>query len=280
MDQAELGAYLRSRRERLRPEDVGLVGGGRRRTPGLRRDEVALLANMSTDYYERLEQGRGPRPSPAALAALARALKLTPDQREHIFLLTGQASPPTVPGTGEPDPSLLTTMDALAPTVPALITDDLYNALAQNPLNVALLGPLAGVQGRRSNFLWRWFAEPRWRSVYLAEQHEPLGAYYVADLRASVARRGADPVARQLVDDLYEASADFRRIWDRRDVAVKKTIVKVIEHPDVGRLDLRCDNVISSRTRQSLVLFRPEAGTGAAEGLARLAALGAVPTAS
>lgn len=276
MNQAELGAFLRSRRERLRPEDVGVVGGGRRRTPGLRREEVALLASISTDYYERLEQGRGPRPSPAALTALARALRLTPDQRDHLFLLAGQAAPPAPRVSSAPDPSLSCVLDALAPTVPAMIVDDLFHILVQNPLNIALVGPLAASGGRLNNFLWRWFTDAEWSSMYLAEQRETLGSYYVADLRASVARRGGDGLALSLVDDLREASAEFRRLWERRDVAVKRSTGKVILHPHVGRLDLHCDNVASPPSGQRLVLFRPKPGTDAADRLAKLA----IPVAS
>lgn len=270
MNQAELGAYLRSRREQLRPDDVGLVGGGRRRTPGLRRDEVAVLASVSADYYERIEQGRGPRPSPSTLAAVSRALRLTPDQRDHVFLLAGQAPPVGTRLSPGPDPGLMLILDALAATVPALIADSLYNVLAQNPFNVAIIGRLATAEGRRSNFLWRWFTDPQWRSVYAADQHERLGTYYVADLRATVARRGTDAAAAGLVNELCEASVEFRRIWDRRDVAVKNTTVKVLVHPEVGRLDLRCDNVISPPTEQRIVLFRPEPGTDTADRLAKL----------
>lgn len=278
MDQVELGAYLRSRREGLRPEDVGVVGGGRRRTPGLRRDEVALLANISTDYYERLEQGRGPRPSPAALTALARALRLTPDQRDHIFILAGQAVPPPVRRVNvQPDPGLSRVLDALAPTVPAMIADDLFHILVQNPLSVALLGPLATSGGRLNNFLWRWFTDAEWSSIYLAEQRESLGSYYVADLRAAVARRGGDAMTHNLVNDLCDASAEFRRIWKRRDVAIKKTTVKVIRHPQVGQLDLHCDDVVSPPSWHRLVLFRPEPGTDAADRLAKLATSIAAP---
>jgi transcriptional regulator with XRE-family HTH domain len=274
VDPDELGAFLRSRRERLQPADVGLVAGGRRRAPGLRRDEVAMLADMSTDYYERIEQGRGPRPSRSMLGAIARALRLSLDERDHVYVLAGQAPPERHQALGYADPGLMYVLDAVAPTVPALVCDDLHDVLAQNPLNTALLGPLAGAPGPAGNFLWRWFTDPELRGRYLADQHESLGREYVADLRATAGRRSTDPAVTALVARLSEASAEFREIWARREVAVRRTTRKVLTHPDVGRLDLQCDVVLSPPSGQRLVLFRPEPGTGTAERLAMLRVLG------
>lgn len=274
MDQHGLGEFLRSRRERLRPADVGLVAGARRRTPGLRRDEVALLASMSTDYYERIEQGRGPHPSMSMLGALARALRLTLDERDHLYVLAGHAPPRAHESLGYADPSLLTILDALAPTVPALITDDLQTVVAQNPLNVALLGPLAGAPGHDANFLWHWFTDDSYRQLYGENDCDELGRGYVADLHVSVAQRGADPGARTLVDALTAASAEFREIWVRQEVAVKHTTAKVLQHPRVGRLDLDCDVVVSPPSGQRLVLFRGRPGTDATVRLEMLRVLG------
>ena len=196
VDRDALGDFLRSRRERLRPEDVGLVPGPRRRTPGLRRDEVALLATMSTDYYERIEQGRGPQPSPSMLGAIARALRLTRDERDHVYVLAGHAAPAAYVSLGYADPGLMTILDALAPTVPAMITDDLEGVLAQNPLNVALLGRLTDLGGFEPSFLWHWFTDERYRRLYAENDRDQLTRAYVADFRAAVARRGADAEAR------------------------------------------------------------------------------------
>lgn len=274
MDPHELGVFLRGRREQLQPADVGLVGGARRRAPGLRRDEVAVLAAMSTDYYERIEQGRGPRPSPGMLGAIARALRLSLDERDHVYQLAGQSPPARHQSLGYADPGLMCVLDAVAPSVPALISDDVHEVVVQNPLNVALLGPLAGGTGRESNFLWRWFTDPDLRSRYLPDQHESLGREYVADLRATAGRRAADPAVRALVDGLSEASGEFRRIWARHEVAVRSTTHKVLTHPEVGRLDLQCDVVLSPPSGQRLVLFRPEPGTHTGERLAVLRVLG------
>ncbi|MEX5636913.1 helix-turn-helix transcriptional regulator [Parafrankia sp. FMc2] len=274
MEREELGAFLRHRREQLRPADVGLVGGARRRAVGLRRDEVALLADMSTDYYERIEQARGPRPSPSMLGAIARALRLTLDERDHIYLLAGQHPPSRHESFGYADAGLMYVLDAVAPSVPAHICDDLSTVVAQNPLNVALLGPIAQAPGRRSNFLWRWFTDPQLRARYLPEQHETLGRDYVADLRATLGQRHLDDEVRALVVELSAASAEFRDVWARQEVAVRRTTRKVILHPEVGRLDLECDVVISPPSGQRLVLFRPQPGTGTGERLEMLAVLG------
>ena len=278
MDRDGLGDFLRSRRERLRPEEVGLVAGARRRTPGLRRDEVALLAAMSTDYYERIEQGRGPQPSPSMLGAIARALRLTRDERDHVYLLAGHQPPPAHVALGYVDPGLMTILDALAPSVPAMVTDDLEGVLAQNALGVALLGPLcasgggAGQQG--SSFLWHWFTDERYRRLYAENDRELLTRGYVADLRSAVARRGSDAGSRALVDGLSAASEEFRRVWALQEVGPKRVTRKVLQHERVGRLDLECDVVVSPPSGQHLVLFRPAPGTDTAERLAMLAVLG------
>lgn len=274
MDPHELGVFLRHRRERLRPADVGLVPGPRRRVSGLRRDEVAVLADMSTDYYERIEQGRGPRPSPPMLGAICRALRLSLDERDHVHLLAGYPAPDRLAALGYADPGLMCVLDAVAATVPALISDDLHDVVAQNPLNVALLGPLAATGGLQSNFLWRWFTDPGLRGRYAAGQHSSLGREYVADLRASAARRRGDAASQALVSGLTAASAEFRELWAQQEVAVRRTTRKVVEHPEVGRLELQCDVVLSVESGQRLVLFRAQPGTGTAERLDLLRTVG------
>lgn len=274
MDRQALGEFLRSRRERLRPQDVGLVVGPRRRTPGLRRDEVALLAAMSTDYYERIEQARGPHPSPAMLGAIARALRLTLDERDHVYILAGHLPPAAHVALGYADPGLMTILDALAPTVPAMVTDDLTVVLAQNPLGRALLGRLAGPEPMDASFVWHWFTDDRYRRLYAENNRETLSRGYVADLRAATARRGTDATVQSLIDALTAASTEFTELWARQEVAVKRNTRKILQHDSVGRLDLECDVVVSPPSGQHLVLFRARPGTGTAERLAMLAVLG------
>lgn len=269
-----MGVFLRHRREQLQPSDVGLVAGGRRRAPGLRRDEVSLLATISTDYYERIEQGRGPNPSLEVLGAVCRALRLTLDERDHVHRLAGAAPPPRHASVGYADAGLMCVLDALAPTVPALISDDLSTVVAQNPLNVALLGALAHQRGRGSNFLWRWFTDPELRSRYAINQHGGLGREYVADLRATSGARGGDQDVRSLVDELLATSEEFARLWSLHEVAARRSTAKMLHHPDVGALDLECDVVVSPPSGQRLVLFRPRPGTGSAERLNMLRVLG------
>lgn len=274
MDRNDLADFLRTRREHLRPEDVGLIGGGRRRTPGLRRDEVALLANMSTDYYERLEQGRGPQPSEAMLGGIARALRLTLEERDHLYLLGGRQPPPAHVPASWADPGLMTILDALAPTVPALITDDLAVVVAQNAMNVALLGPLANRGPRDGSFIWHWFTDPAYLELYAENDRRALSRGYVAELRSGVTRR-QDAEARAIVQALAEASAEFRELWALHEVApANRSTRKLLQHPVVGRLDCQCDVVVSPPSGQRLVLFRGSPGTDAAERLALLAVVG------
>jgi hypothetical protein len=167
VDRSQSASFLRVRREALRPADVGLVPGARRRTPGLRREEVALLATMSTDYYERLEQARGPHPPEALVACLARALRLSTDERDHLYVLAGHAPPAVEHHNAYVDPGLMFVLDSLT-TIPAVVTDGLTTVLAQNPLAAALFGPMAGTGGRADNTIWRWSPTcwPRVRSSW------------------------------------------------------------------------------------------------------------------
>lgn len=271
-DRRQLGDFLRRRREQLSPADVGLPVGGRRRTPGLRRDEVATLAHMSAVYYERLEQGRGPVPSASVLAGIADALRLTTDERNHMHTLAGKASPAISGRGGDVDPGLEYVLRSVEETTPASITDDLSNVVAQNSLNLELFGEFTGLPGRGSNLIWRWFTSAEWRH-YLEPvgQHEGTGQFYVADLRAAIARRGHDREAVALVDDLREASPEFARIWDQHNVSALYCTTKAVHEARVGRLDLDCAVVTSPLSQQRLLLLRPVPGTPARERLERLA---------
>jgi transcriptional regulator with XRE-family HTH domain len=269
----DLGSFLRVRREALRPADAGLVAGGRRRTPGLRRSEVALLANVSVDYYERLEQSRNAHPSQALLANLARALRLSVDERDHLYRLAGYA-PPLAGATGAyVDPSMMFLLDALT-TVPAHVIDDLTTLLAQNSLSRALIGSWELGDDRAGNATWRWFTDPGSRALNVAEEHEAIGRGYAADLRSAAARRGADPVADGLIADLLQASEEFGRYWEEMAVEPLRSARKQLIHPHAGPLDVQCDVVLSSTTGHRLVIFRPQPGSTTAESLEFLKVLG------
>jgi transcriptional regulator with XRE-family HTH domain len=269
-NRAQLGDFLRRRREDLTPAQVGLPAGARRRTPGLRRHEVATLANMSATYYERLEQGRGPRPSASVVAGLAQALRLTADERDHLYTLAGQAQPTAVQGRDvvDPDPALQYVLQAVGDTTPAFITDDLGTVVAQNLLNVEVFGLFTGLAGREANIIWRWFTSPAWRELLgPPDQHEDTGLSYVADLRATLARRGNDPEATGLINDLRAASAEFADMWERHVVSALHCATKVVHERRVGRLDLDCSVLTSPLSQQRLLLMQPVPGTPTKERL-------------
>ncbi|MEU3983720.1 helix-turn-helix transcriptional regulator [Streptomyces sp. NPDC026672] len=273
MNHGELGRFLRARRDALRPADVGLVPGGRRRATGLRRSEVALLADVSVDYYERLEQARNAHPSEALVGSLARALRLSVDERDHLYRLAGYTPPARGTGGGYVDPAMMFLLDALT-TVPAHVTDDLHTVLAQNALSRALVGPWAAGDDRAGNVTWRWFTDPASRALNVAGEHEAIGRGYAADLRASIARRGEDATAARLVTELLAASGEFAHYWDDMAVEPLRSTRKHMIHPQAGSLDVQCDVVLSNATGHRMVIFRPQPGSTTAESFAFLGVLG------
>ncbi|GAA1618769.1 helix-turn-helix transcriptional regulator [Actinoplanes couchii] len=266
-DRPALGDFLRRRREQLAPAEAGLPPRPAGRTPGLRREEVAALATVSTTYYERLEQGRGPRPSSSVLAALAVALRLNPDEEAHVFRLAGHSAPARQPGLEPPDPGLVYLLEAIASTTPAFITDELGTVLAQNWLNVSLFGQFAGRPSWEANLVWHWFMTPSWRGrLDPFEQQEQTGFAYVSDLRFVSAQRGRP----ELVDRLLAESAEFRGMWERHEVAALHCSAKVVHDERVGRLDFDCSIVASPVTRQRMLTMQPVAGTPTAARLSSL----------
>jgi transcriptional regulator with XRE-family HTH domain len=273
MDRAALAHLLRSRRERLRPGDVGLPEGRRRRTPGLRRDEVAALAAISTDYYTRLEQQRGPHPSAAVLASLGRALRLTEDERDHLFHLAGQAAPSRHSVGTHVSPGVLYLLDRLVDT-PAFVVDDLCTTLVQNRMSKVLSGDLTARPWRERNYPWRWFTDPETRSRFPREDWAGLSRTHVADLRATFGRRGGDPDVAGLVTDLIAASDEFAGLWAEHEVAVRREVAKRILHPEVGLLDLLCEHLTSDVNGCELVVLHPRPGTDCRDKLDLLSVIG------
>jgi transcriptional regulator with XRE-family HTH domain len=262
---------LRSRREALTPAEVGLPLGGRRRTPGLRRDEVAELASMSTNYYEKLEQARGPRPSRTVLAAIARGLRLSAEEREHLYLLAEQPLPAQGARRDELDAGLVMTMDSLTATTIAMIVDDLGTVLAQNRLSVEVFGRLTDQPDHADNMVWRWFTDPAWRASWApTDTQDATAAGLVADLRALAAQRGHDSAAACFVGELRAASDEFAQYWDRHDVYRMRAGFEFLRHPQVGRLALECGIVHGRAPGQRLFLFRAAAGTSTGGRLAAL----------
>jgi transcriptional regulator with XRE-family HTH domain len=270
-NRVELANFLRNRREATSPADLGLPTYGRRRTPGLRRDEVAELASISRTYYERLEQQRGPQPSPTVLAAIARSLRLSVEEREHLYLLAGHAPPVQDSWPVDVDPGLVVTMESLNPTTIAAISDDLGTVLLQNGLSAEIFGDIAGV-GEASNLVWRWFTDRTWRASWAPEHtHDETASGLVADLRAVAAQRGYDANTAHFVAKLRAASNEFDRLWDQHEVSRLRPRLEVLRHPRVGVLTLECGVVQGHLPGQRLILFRAEPGTPAVGQLAALA---------
>ncbi|WP_225992088.1 helix-turn-helix transcriptional regulator [Actinomadura montaniterrae] len=259
MDRRELAGFLRSRRDRARPDDAGFAAGGRRQTPGLRRAEVALLAGISVDYYIRLEQGRGPRPSAQVLAALGRALRLTGDETRYLL---GFAAPPPAPAPAEVPANVLRLLDRLD-GVPAMVINACYDVLAWNRMLTALIGDLAQAPPERRNTL-RWlFGGP------LEGARLELARRCVADLRAS-GRYPADPAVRAIVAELSAASPEFAGMWAAREIEVQRTITKRAVHPVAGELELDCEILPVPGGEHRVVLYTAAPGSASERGLQKL----------
>ncbi|NGO06308.1 helix-turn-helix transcriptional regulator [Streptomyces sp. HC44] len=272
-DRAELAAFLRRRRARVRPADVGLEAGPRRRTPGLRRQEVAQLAGMSVDYYIRLEQGRGPRPSRQMLGAIARALRLSDGERSYLHYLAGEVPGPPPGPAHDVRPGVLHLLDRLDDT-PALVCDAKYDVLAWNPMGAALVGDFSALPPGERNVIWRFFTRPEARGRYDAEDARQFAHASVADLRAAAARYPDDPGVRRLRDRLLSASAEFRALWDEQDVEVRRSTRKRLRHPVVGPLDLNCEALHDPDRDQWIILYTAPPGSPSHEALRLLKVVG------
>ena len=266
MDRYGLADFLRKRRAALQPEDVGLRPGPRRRTNGLRREDVAAMAHMSTDFYTRLEQRRGSRPSEAMVGSIARALRLTLDERDHLLELAGHTPPPRGSRSAHVTPALLHVLDRL--DTPAQVVNDLGVTLAQNPLGEALMGAHVGDE----SVFRRWFTgDPAERALWPQEDHELHSRRYIAGLRTVY---GRDPEARAFVDALQQESEEFARVWAEHEVRLPATTRKRLTHPRVGLIELDCQILTAENQTELLVVFTAKPGTEDAEKLALLRVIG------
>lgn len=277
MNLPELGAFLRTRRDRIRPGEVGLPQGPRRRVPGLRREEVAQLAGLSADYYTELERGSaktGVQPSAQTLAALARALRLNGDERDHLFHLAERPIPPSAHGpSAHVQPALLGLLDRLSNT-PARVITDLHETLVENDLALTLLGRSPAHRGPAASLVYRWFTDPQAREIYPLEDHPRHSRVFVADLQAAAARRGRDAEVTKMVAVLRRRSEEFAALWDTHDVAVRRMDHKRIVHPMLGVIELDCHNLLSEDGRQRLLWFTAPPGSPGAEQLELLSVVG------
>lgn len=236
-----------------------MAEGPRRRVSGLRREEVAGLSAMSTDYYARLEQGRSPRPSKQMVAALARGLRLTMDERDHPFRLAGHQAPARMLRSEHVSPALMRVLDRLGDT-PAMVVSDLGEALVQNRLAVALFGDLTGFTGSARSGAYRWFTDPGERRHYPEADHDRLSRAWASDLRAALTRGGRDARAEAVVERLRKESPEFVRLWDRHDVAVRAQDRKIVLHPELGGIELDCQRLFTQNQAQALLVLTATPG--------------------
>jgi transcriptional regulator with XRE-family HTH domain len=276
VDKHELGRFLRLHRERLTPAAVGLPAGGARRTPGLRREEVAQLANISTQYYTRLEQARGPHPSRLVLAAIGRALQLTDAERAHLHVLGGQpAEPPGPPGPPPDVPDRVLDLIARLPDTAAVVLDAKYDVLAWNPLAAALLEDFSARPRRERNMIRRYFLHADVpRRHYGIGDGGDFGRFAAGHLRAAAARYPDDRATQDLVRELRRESPEFAALWTSPAVSSRRHLLKTVDHPRLGPIDLNCDILVVPERDQHVVLFTAEPGTPAHDALRLLAVIG------
>lgn len=273
IDREGLGSFLRHRRESLQPEDVGLMRGQRRRTGGLRREEVAGLCHMSSDYYARLERGTGPHPSEQMVASIAQGLHLTLGERDHLFRLAGHTTPQRGTASEFVSPGMLRILDRLTDT-PAEIVSEVGDTLRQTPLGLALFGDASQRTGPGRSIGYRWFTDPSARETYPPEERERLSRLYASGLRQLCVLRGPGSRAAELAALLRE-NADFRKVWDMQEIGVQPPEVKRFLHPTVGRLDLNCQTLLDPDQSHRLLVYTAVPGSDSHEKLQLLSVIGA-----
>lgn len=273
---AELGEFLRSRRARLSPAEVGLMDHGtRRRVPGLRREELALLAGVSVDHYVRLEQGRSLQFSESVLDAVARALRLNQVERDHLYRLARPWSGEEPPAVQEVRPGLRRLLDA-AHDVPAYIVGRGVSVLAWNRLAAALITDFGALPPAQRDFLHLVFLDEGAKDLY--EDWDDKAADTVAYLRLDAARNPGDPRIAALIDEMNAQSPEFAELWKRHELKDKTHGRHIYRHPIVGRLDLGFETLrLPDDPDQALVAHHVEPGSPSADGLRLLASLAADP---
>ena len=274
IDRPALAEFLRLRRESLQPDDVGLPRGQRRRTTGLRREEVASLAFMSTDYYARLEQQRGPQPSEQMVAAIAQGLHLSLDERDHLFRLAGHPPPSRGASSEHISPGLLRIFDRLQDT-PAEIVTELGETLRQTPLGASLTGDLTSHTGAMRSIGYRWFMDPATRARYDPSDHDHLTRLFASGLRGVMTLRGPSSRAAVIADQLLAESAWFREVWEQHEVGVRPNEVKHFVHPELGSLELSCQSLLDPDQSHMLLVYTAVPGSESYEKLQLLSVIGA-----
>ncbi|WP_406476487.1 helix-turn-helix transcriptional regulator [Streptomyces platensis] len=275
MDRRELAGFLRSRRERITPADVGLPAGQRRRTPGLRREEVAQLAFISTEYYTRLEQARAPHPSREVLAQLARALRLSDAERDHLHHLAG-APPGPPPGPSREIRQSIADLLRRLPEAAALVVSATYEVIAWNDLAAALMEDFSVLSRRDRNLIRRAFLGPyrNGRRLYGVSDADAFARTATQQLRAAAARYPNAPEVTGLVAELLDGSAEFARLWAAHDVTDRPTLCKTFQHPLVGPVSVNCDVLDIADRDQRVFLYTAAPGSPSEEALRLLSVVG------
>jgi transcriptional regulator with XRE-family HTH domain len=261
-----IGSYIQAWRHRLEPADAGLPAGTARRTRGLRREELAALAGISVDYLTRLEQGRAVNPSAQVLAALSRALRLSTEERDHLYTVAGQAPPKRSAMTTHVPPSVQRLADRLA-DLPVAVYDPAWTIITWNLAWAALMGDPSALSGRDRNLLWRTFTGKSTRVRKSDTEADEFESNAVADLRRAIGSYPDDAQLHQLVDALAAASPRFARLWAERTVSTAGTGRKTISHPEVGPITLDCDVLTVAGCDLRLVVYTAEPSSRDAEQL-------------
>jgi transcriptional regulator with XRE-family HTH domain len=274
MDRRPLARNLRAWRERVRPEAVGLPGTPRRRTPGLRREELGSLAGVSTEYIARLEQARAVHPSPQILSAIGRALRLSPAETDHLFLLAGVAPPDEKLVPRHITPGVMRIVDRLTESAAVVACTSAWETIYWNPLWAALLGDPSGARGRERNFAWRHFTGMATRLSHTADALAEFEHDMVCDLRRALDRYPADRDLAQMCQALRERDERFARLWASGDVARHRSVHKTVEHPLVGPITVDCDVLAAPDTELYVIVFTVEPGSQDASRLDLLRVMG------
>ena len=271
MDRTLLADFLRARRGSLQPEDVGLPRGRRRRTDGLRREEVAALSDISTDYYSRIEQRRGPVPSEQIVAAIARGLHLTTEERDHVLHLAGHPVPHREAGAEKVDEGMLRVLGQLADS-PAQIVTSLGETLRQTGPAVALLGDETAHVGPDRSRVHRWFTDSASRRMTPPEDHARHGRALVANLAAVVAAGPSQSRAASMAKVLRARSDEFAAIWDEHPVTGHQCAPARILHDELGILELYGHTLLDPDHSQAILIFTARPGSDSHEKLRMLSA--------
>lgn len=256
----ELGPALRAWRDRVRPEDVGLPRGGRRRSPGLRREELAGLAGVSMDYLVRLEQGRATNPSPQVLMSLARALRLTDAERDLLYNCAGLAPPTAKVVSRHISPGLHRILDRLADTPVGIFTAS-WEPVAANALWQALWGESDQPVGREANLIWRLFIHGQSGIARTAEEHRRFAANMVSDLREAAARYTDDRELSSMIADLRARSDLFAQLWSSYAIARQVSDRKTVQSPTVGPVTVDCDILTAPDSDLRIVVYTARPGS-------------------